>query len=570
MSEHGPAEPAPPSPDGADRLLPLATQLEAHPFVLSAGDGSALARERDRVVRLLRGVVSRAADPDAPLLVVVGGGSGAGKSTLVNTLADRRVSPAGVVRPTTRAAVLVCHPDDLPAFTDDERVLPGLVRVDADHIAQVAGERTLLLATSTALPTGLAVLDTPDVDSIEHANRQLADRALDAADVWLWLATARTYADEVGMGYLRRAARRQALLALVLTQVPADHGEELLDDATRLLADHALPPARRLTIAHTEVVDDRLPVASIAPLRDWLADLAPVGQRQLVRARALEGLVASVPTEIAQLEDAIAVEVEHADRLRGMVATRFREVGVELDAELEAGLSLRAEVLDGWRQLVGGGQWLGRVQTTASQLGTLVRSRLGLEAGDGADRIQVEVTTELVRVLDRLLARAHARARRDLEADRVGLALFDHDPRLREPPGGRIAVLERLVGDWQAATTALLAEVGEPRKRRARWATVTVNSLATSAILVLFSVSGGLTAGEVGIAAGAAAASQWVLTQALGKHNVDRLLAEMHTDLHRRVDVLVSAERRELTDAIESVRPSDELVASLAASRRAG
>jgi hypothetical protein len=148
------------------------------------------------------------------------------------------------------------------------------------------------------------------------------------------------------------------------------------------------------------------------------------------------------------------------------------------------------------------------------------------------------------------------------------LALLDHTPRLREPPGDRTAVLERLVGDWQAATAALLMEVGEPRKRRARWATVTVNSLATSAILVLFSVSGGLTAGEVGIAAGAAAASQWVLTQALGKHNVDRLLAEMHADLHRRVTVLVRAERGALTGAIEAVRPRDELVASLAVSRR--
>ena len=207
------------------------------------------------------------------------------------------------------------------------------------------------------------------------------------------------------------------------------------------------------------------------------------------------------------------------------------------------------------------------MQTTASQLGTLVRARLGLQAGEGADRVQAEVTTELARVLDRLLDRAHLRARRDLEADRVGLALLDHDAGLRQPPGDRTAALDQLLAEWQAATSALLAEVGESRKRRARWATVTVNSLATSAILVLFSVSGGLTAGEVGLAAGAAAASQWVLTQALGKHNVDRLLAEMHADLHRRVAAQVATERRGLTAAVEAVRPSDEVVASLAANR---
>jgi hypothetical protein len=567
MSEHVPTEPAPvvPAATGAGDLVELADQLDGLSFVLSAGDGPGWRRERDRVVRLLRGVATRAAAPDAPLLVVVGGGSGAGKSTLVNTLAGRRVSPAGVVRPTTRAPVLVCHPDDLAELTPDDRLLPGLIRVDADRIDQVVGERTLLVATSTALPAGIALLDTPDIDSVEHANRDLADRALDAADVWLWLATARTYADEVGMGYLRRAARRQALLALVLTQVPDAHRDELLADATRLLEDHALPPARRVTIALTEVVDDQLPTALAEPLAGWLAELSALEQRRSVRRHALEGLVGAVPAEVAELAAAVQVEVDRADRLRGVVAARFGEVATELDAELDAGLSLRAEVLDSWRQLVGGSEWLGRMQTTATQLGALVRDRLGLRPTDRADRIQVEVATELVRVLDRLLDRAHTRTRRDLEADRAGLALLDHDPVLRRTPTDRRADLERLVADWQAATAALLEDVGEPRKRRAQRATLAINSLATSAILVLFSVSGGLTAGEVGIAAGAAATSQWVLTQALGKHNVERLLTEMHADLHRRVAARVELERQPLVDTIERLRPADTIVVALAA-----
>ncbi|MFP4234627.1 MAG: dynamin family protein, partial [Nitriliruptoraceae bacterium] len=248
MTEPPPTAADRPEAGGAPGLLALADHLERLSFVLSASAAAELREERERVVRLLRGVVLRATAPDAPLLVVVGGGTGAGKSTLVNSLAGRRISPAGVVRPTTRAAVLVCHPADREAFALDDRVLPGLVRVDADRLEQVAGERTLLLATSTALPPGLAVLDTPDVDSVEHANRALADRALDAADAWLWLATARTYADEVGMGYLRRAAARQALLALVLTQVPEAHREELLEDATTLLTAHAAAPARRVAI----------------------------------------------------------------------------------------------------------------------------------------------------------------------------------------------------------------------------------------------------------------------------------------------------------------------------------
>ena len=54
-------------------------------------------------------VLPRLATIDAPLLAVVGGSTGAGKSTLVNSLVGRQVTTPGVIRPTTRAPVLVHH-----------------------------------------------------------------------------------------------------------------------------------------------------------------------------------------------------------------------------------------------------------------------------------------------------------------------------------------------------------------------------------------------------------------------------------------------------------------------------
>ena len=552
------------------RSLPaLADAIDQLGFVLSGAAAAELARERDRVVRLLRGVGTRAAEPEAPLLVVVGGGSGAGKSTTVNTLAARRVAPAGVVRPTTRLPTLVCHPDDHGWFAS-AGVLEGLVRVDAAKAAQAVGERTLLLATSAALPAGVAVLDTPDIDSVEHANRWLADRALDAADVWVWLATARTYADEVGMSYLRRAGRRQALLGVAVTQLPAGQRDELLADAGRLFEEQGVDLDRLFGIDHTEVVDDQLPPIAVAPIIDWLAELAPAEQRREVRHRALAGLAAAVPSELATIDGAVREELEHADRLVRVVDARFGEVAPGLDAELEAGLSLRAEVLDSWRRLVGGNELLLKVQTTATQLGGLVRDRLGLAASGRAEQVQAEVGDELVRIVDRLLERATVATRRDLEADRAGLYLLERHPRLRAAGSDRRRSLRAMVDDWQAATTALIEEVGAPRKVRAQRATLAINSVATSAILVLFTVSGGLTAGEVGIAAGAAATSQWLLTKLLGEHNVTRLLEEMRTDLQRRVAALTAAERRPFDDAVGAARPPRQVVAALDEHRRGG
>jgi len=551
-----------PLDDRSGSLAALADALDRLGFVLSGSAGPQLARERDRVARLLRGVGTRAAEPEAPLLVVVGGGSGAGKSTTVNTLAGRRVAPAGVIRPTTRLPTLVCHPDDHGWFASAP-VLEGLVRVEAAKAAQAAGERTLLLASSAVLPPGVAVLDTPDIDSVEHANRWLADRALDAADVWVWLATARTYADEVGMSYLRRAERRQALLGVAVTQLPTGQRDELLADAARLYEDQGVHLDRLSGIDHTEVVDDQLPASTVAPLRDWLAGLAPAEQRREIRHRALAGLAAAVPSELATIDRAVREELEHADRLDRLVAARFGEVAPGLEAELEAGLSLRAEVLDSWRRLVGGNELLLKVQTTATQLGGLVRDRLGLAASGRAEQVQAEIGDELIRSVDRLLERATVATRRDLEADRAGLHLLDRHPRLREAASDRQRSLRAMIDAWQAATTALIEEVGAPRKARAQRATLAINSVATSAILVLFTVSGGLTAGEVGIAAGAAAASQWLLTKLLGEHNVNRLLEEMRVDLQRRVAAMTAAERRPFDDAIGTARPPRQVVAAL-------
>src|SRR3712207_6005789 len=122
---------------------------------------------------------------DAPLLMVVGGSTGAGKSTLVNSLVGASVSPSGVLRPTTRAPVLVCHPQDLRWFEDD-RVLPGLSRTRG----RPAGPGGLQLTPAMGLPAGVALLDSPDIDSVVEANRTLSRQLLAAADAWLFVTTA--------------------------------------------------------------------------------------------------------------------------------------------------------------------------------------------------------------------------------------------------------------------------------------------------------------------------------------------------------------------------------------------
>ncbi|MDH5288887.1 MAG: ABC transporter, partial [Acidimicrobiia bacterium] len=91
----------------------------------SAAARAARTELRDQIVDYL---VPRLGRLDAPLLAVLGGSTGSGKSTIANSLVGAEVSKAGVLRPTTRAPVLVCAPADQPWFAGAD-ILPDLPRV---------------------------------------------------------------------------------------------------------------------------------------------------------------------------------------------------------------------------------------------------------------------------------------------------------------------------------------------------------------------------------------------------------------------------------------------------------
>ncbi|UJH70698.1 dynamin family protein [Ornithinimicrobium sp. INDO-MA30-4] len=160
-------------------------------------------------------VLPRLRSLDAPLLCVVGGSTGAGKSTLVNSVIGEVVTRTGVLRPTTRASVLVHHPDDVAWFTD-ARILPELARATGDAI-DVDDPNSVRLVESETLPAGLALLDAPDIDSVVQTNRSLSRQLLSAADLWLFVTTAARYADAVPWDLLRQASSVARQWPLFLT-----------------------------------------------------------------------------------------------------------------------------------------------------------------------------------------------------------------------------------------------------------------------------------------------------------------------------------------------------------------
>lgn len=209
-------------------------------------------------------LVPRLKAPEAPMLAVVGGSTGAGKSTLVNSLVGRQVSEAGVLRPTTRTPVLVCHPDDHHWFAG-MRVLPDLMRVWVPHgedetpptarsrardrgPADTHATREMRIETVSSLPRGLAILDAPDIDSLVVENRTLAAQLICAADVWVMVTTASRYADAVPWHLLRTAKQYRATLITVLDRVPHQVLAEVSRQYGALLTKAGLGDVPRFTV----------------------------------------------------------------------------------------------------------------------------------------------------------------------------------------------------------------------------------------------------------------------------------------------------------------------------------
>ncbi|MFD0368257.1 dynamin family protein [Streptomyces sp. NPDC127114] len=303
-------------------------------------------------------LVPRLKDPDAPLLAVVGGSTGAGKSTLVNSLVGRRVSEAGVLRPTTRTPVLVCHPEDHHWFAG-MRVLPQLTRVwlpqqDDDHPEEPPEDNALRLETAATLPRGLALLDAPDIDSLVVENRLLAAELICAADIWVMVTTASRYADAIPWHLLRTAKEYDATLVTVLDRVPHQVITEVSRQYEALLAKAGLGDTPRFTIPElpesTGGGSGLLPDNAVAPLRGWLTHCVqdPAARQQAV-GRTAAGVIDSLDTRMPELAGAVAAQYAAAVRLGGAVEAAYEEQGRRVREQVRRGAVLAGDARTRWR-----------------------------------------------------------------------------------------------------------------------------------------------------------------------------------------------------------------------------
>jgi energy-coupling factor transporter ATP-binding protein EcfA2 len=141
-----------------------------------------------------------AIETERPLLIIMlMGGTGVGKSTLLNALAGGNIASASFQRPTTRDPVVYYH----------ESIRPDRLAPELRQCRFVAHDRPEL--------TQKVIVDTPDVDSNDVANREKLLAVLPVADVVLYVGSQEKYHDRIVWDLFLQQRKRRAF-AFVLNK----------------------------------------------------------------------------------------------------------------------------------------------------------------------------------------------------------------------------------------------------------------------------------------------------------------------------------------------------------------
>ena len=524
------------------------------------------AAQTEMVDQLEDYVIPRLMTLDAPLLAVVGGSTGAGKSTLVNSLVGSRVTTPGVLRPTTRSPVLVHHPDDAHWFGQD-RLLPELERVERS----TDDPEALQLVPSEAMSPGLAILDAPDIDSVEERNRILAAQLLAAADLWLFVTSAARYADQVPWDFLRKAADRSAAVAIVLDRTPPDAVDTITTHLARMLASRGLKDSPLFTVEEGPVSEEGLLTAeSVGEIRTWLHALAEDQEaRSAVVQQTLDGAVRTLTRRTHSVADAATEQTDAVRRLREDANEAYDRAVVAVGEASADGTLLRGEVLARWQEFVGTGELLRSLET---RVGWLRDRVVGAIKGkpQQAERVTVAVESGLETLVLEHAEAAAERAEASWRGTAAGQVLLgDAGEDLGRASRDFRRRAERAVRDWQSDVLDMVRSEGADKRSTARFLAFGVNGLSVALMVVVFAHTAGVTGAEAGIAGGSAVLGQKLLEAVFGDQAVRSLAERARRQLEVKVAELLDAERRRYIDLLDGLQVSPEVPDRLrAASRR--
>jgi energy-coupling factor transporter ATP-binding protein EcfA2 len=381
-------------------ILALRKPIVAAQLPLEApGAEEARAERRKLLGQIDDYLLPRLRESGSPVLVALVGSTGAGKSTLVNSIVGVQVSMTGIRRPTTNSPVLACHPDDVDWFAENV-FLPTVPRVRQEGLARSGRDGLLVLAANEGMPKGVALLDTPDIDSVVAEHREFAHQFLDASDLWLFMTSASRYADAAVWDLLQHARDRGAALGIVLSRVNEASAAELVDHFAAMLEANGLSRNQRFLILETVLTEGKLPPEASGPIRQWLTEAAQSDRRVAVLSQTMSGVLDTFPTRVPALAAQVEAQAALRDELIAAVAAAYRVALTEIGTSTADGSLMRGEVLARWQDFAGSGELLRALQARRA-MGRQRRRRGPARAQTLRTAVRTALESLLISVADR-------------------------------------------------------------------------------------------------------------------------------------------------------------------------
>ncbi|MEU5866118.1 dynamin family protein [Nonomuraea sp. NPDC047529] len=493
----------------------------------------------DLLAQLENYVLPRVRTNTAPALIVIAGSTGAGKSTLVNSMAERNISRTGVRRPTTGTPILACHPDDRSWFAEGE-LLAGLERLERP--SPDSGTDGLVVVSTEKLPQGVALLDTPDIDSVVEEHHEIAHRMLDAADLWIFVTTAARYADAPAWNLLRLAKERGARLAIVLSRVQPRSADVVLKHFVRMLTEYGLGDIDRFVIHEATVTDGRLPDSEVTDLRLWLAELSvDEARRAQAVQETLNGVLNSFRTRVPALARHLEGQAVFRAELRSDVEAAYLGALAEIDKASKNGSLLHGEVLARWQDFAGSGDLMRSLQFgRGGKAGRQTPERvLAFKAA-----IRAGLESMIVAAANRAAEEVVARWRHRSE---LGAKLVEG---LDRPSDNLLRHAGRAIASWQDHLNELVRTEGVTKRSVSKL--VSFDPDALSLIFTVAMFSGGDGSGV----------PHRLVNALLGAESLRGIGSKALSDLRARIGMLFDEESMRYVHALDSAGIPDESVAT--------